>query len=85
MRISSILDDLVYSKQNITTVKENVIQEYDVFKVLMKTHQQHNELLPDEEKNADNQWFDDIDETACSFKHQTYNRIRENEDDQKSN
>ena len=54
MRISSILDDLVYSKQNITTVKENVNQGYDVFKVLMNTHQQNNELLPDEEKDADN-------------------------------
>lgn len=40
------------------------------------------DLFPDEEKHADNKWFDDTDE-VFSFKHQTYNRMRENKDDQK--
>lgn len=57
--MSSIIDDLMYLKQNITTVKENLIQLDDVFRVLMNT-QLCNDPLPDEEKHADNQWFDDL-------------------------
>lgn len=84
MRISSIIDDLMYLKQNIATAKENLNQLDDVFKVLMNT-QHCNYSLPDEENHADNQWCDEFDETVCSFKYQTRIWIRGNEDDQKSN
>lgn len=84
MRISSIIDDLMYLKQNIATVKENLNQLDDVFNVLMNT-QHCNDCLADEGNHANNQWFDDFDETVCSFKYQTCIWIRENEDDQNSN
>ena len=48
-------------------------------------HHQHNDRPPDEGKQAHNQWFDDIDEKLFSFNYQTYNWIRQNKDDQKSN
>ena len=37
MRKSSIIDDLFYSKQNLTSVKENLGQ-FDVFKLLTEVH-----------------------------------------------
>ena len=39
MRNSSIIDGLLYSKQNLTVVKENLGQTDDIFKVLTEVHQ----------------------------------------------
>ena len=66
-------------------MKENLNQLDDIFKLLMNTHQQHSDLIPDEAKHADSQWFNDIYKRMLSFKHQKYNWISENEDDKKSN
>ena len=49
MRKSSIIDDLLYSKQNLTVVKGNLGQFDDVFKLLTQVHQQHCKLLSEEE------------------------------------
>ena len=62
MKKSSIIDDLLYSKQNLTVVKENLGQFDDVFKLLTEVHQQHCKLLSEEEQHIDNQWFEDVDE-----------------------
>ena len=72
MRKSSIIDDLLYSKQNLTVVKKNLGQFDDAFK-----------LLAEVQKYTDNQWFEDVDEMLFSFKHHVYNRIRENEEDKR--
>ena len=66
-------------------MKENLNQLDDIFKLLMNTHQQHSDLIPDEAKHADSQWFNDIYKRMLSFKDQKYNWISENEDDKKSN
>ena len=66
----------------ITIVKENLNQLNDSFKMLINTHQQHNDLLPNEEKHTDNQCIDEIDEKVFLIKHQTYNWTGENKDDQ---
>ena len=55
MRKSSIIDDLLYSKLNLTAVKENLGQFDDVFKLLTEVHQQHQKLLSEKEQHADNQ------------------------------
>ena len=83
MRTSSIIDDLLYSKQNLTVVKENLGQADDVFKLLTEVHQQNCKLLSEEEQHADNQWFEDVDEKVFSFKHRAYNWVRENEEDKR--
>ena len=54
MRKSSIIDNLLYSKQNLTVVKENLGQFDDIFKLLTEVHQQHCKLLSEEEQHADN-------------------------------
>ena len=83
MRKSSIIDGLLYSKQNLTVVKENLGQFDDIFKLLTEVHQQHCKLLSEEEQHADNQWFEDVDEMVFSFKHNVYNWVRENEEDKR--
>ena len=75
MRKSSIIDDLLYSKQNLAVVKENLGQFDDVFKLLTEVHQQHCKLLSEEEQHVDNQWFEDADEMVFSFKQYVYNWV----------
>ena len=83
MKKSSIIDDLLYSKQNLTVVKENLGQFDDVFKLLTEVHQQHCKLLSEEEQHADNQGFEDVNEMVFSFKDCVYNLVRDNEKDKR--
>ena len=83
MRKSSIIDDQLYSKQNLTVVKENLGQFDDVFKLLTEVHQQHCKLLSEEEQHTNNQWFEDVDGMVFSFKHRVYNWVRENKKDKR--
>ena len=83
MKKSTIIDDLLYSKQNLTVVKENLGQFDDVFKLLTEVDQQHCKLLSEEEQHADNQWFEDVDEMVFSFKQCVYNWVRKNEEDKR--
>ena len=82
MRKSSIIDVLLYSKQDLTVVKENLELFDHVFKLLTEVHQQHCKLLSDEKQHTDNQWFEDLDE-VFSFKHHIYNWVRENKEDKR--
>ena len=54
IRKSSITDDLLYSKQNLTVGKENLGQFDDFLKLMTEVHQQHCKLLSEEEQHADN-------------------------------
>ena len=61
------MNDLLYSMKNSVTVEEYLAQSDDLFKQLMKVH---NEYLSIEEngneKEKQNQWFDEVDE--CVFR-----------------
>ena len=50
MRKLSIRDDLSYSKQNLTVMKENLGQFDDVLQFLTQVQQQHCRLLSEEEQ-----------------------------------
>ena len=78
MRKSSIIYDLLNSKQNLAVVMFD-----DVFKLLTEVYQQHYKLLSGEEEHADSQWFEDVDEMVFSFKHRVYILVRENEENKK--
>ena len=69
MRKSSIIDNLLYSKQTLTVLKEKLGQFNGVFKLLTEVHQQHSKLLSEVEQKADNLWFEYVDEMVFSFKH----------------
>ena len=83
MQKSSIIYNLLHSKQNLIEVKENLGQFDDIFKLLTDVHQQHCKLLSEKEQDAGNQWFEDVDEMVFSFKPRVYNWVRENEEDKK--
>ena len=40
----------------------------DLLKMLIDVHQDYNQLLDDDEREKDNDWFDEIETLVCSFK-----------------
>ena len=67
---SSEIDDLIYSYQNSITVKEELAQLNDLFKMLVDIHEEFEQI---DKEYTDNIWFDDIDQKMLSFKHKVHN------------
>ena len=67
---SSEIDDLIYSYQNSITVKEELAQLNDLFKMLVDIHEGFEQI---DKEYTDNIWFDDIDQEMLSFKHKVHN------------
>ena len=64
IRKSSVVDDLMYSFQNGITVKEELQQLNDMFKMLVEIHE---ELENIDDQYTDELWFEDIDQKLFSF------------------
>ena len=43
-----------------------------LFKMLLDAHQEYDQLLGDDEKGTDDDWFDDVDTHVCSFKRKVH-------------
>ena len=83
-RKCQLIDDLMYSSSNVTTVKEETDQVNDQFKELVSLHKEYVGLLPQEVINEEDDWFETVDEVGFTQKHKVYNWIKEVEDDNKS-
>ena len=49
----------------------------DLLKMLIDVHHDYNQLLDDDEREKDGDWFDEIDTQACSFKRKVHCWLRE--------
>ena len=74
IRKSSETDVLLYSHKNDVTVKEELAQLSDTFKLIEDINQEMIEL---DDKYTEGLWFTDIDEKVFSFKHKVHNWLRE--------
>ena len=79
LRKSSEIDDLMYSYQNSITVKEELVQLNDMFKMVVGIHEEFEHI---DKEYTDNIWFDNIDQKVFSFKHKVYNWLKEEEKEQ---
>ena len=61
------------------TVEEALAQFDYIFKQLLLVHQEYHSLLEDDEKLADEEWFEEVDERVFTFKHKVYNWLKEAE------
>ena len=61
------------------TVEEALAQFDYIFKQLLLVHQEYHSLLEDDEKLADEEWFEEVDERVFTFKHKVYNWLKEPE------
>ena len=71
------IEDLLCSSTNKVAVEEEINQFNDLLKILIDVHQDYNQLLGDDEKEMDDDWFDKIDTQACSFNRKVHCWLRE--------
>ena len=72
VRQSGTIEDLMYPLKNYMTVEEALAQFDYIFKQLLLVHQEYHSLLEDDEKLADEEWFEEVDERVFTFKHKVY-------------
>ena len=80
-RKSSEIEMLLYSYQNILTVREELAQLSDMFKLAVEIHEEMENL---DDQYTDAVWFDDIDQRVFAFKHKIHNWLKEGEEESKS-
>ena len=76
IRKYSTIEDLLFSSKNVIAVEEEMKQFNDLFKMLLDAHQECNQLLGDDERGRDDDWFDDVDTQVCSFKRMVHCWLR---------
>ena len=72
VRQSGTIEDLMYSSKNYMTVEEALAQFDYIFKQLLLVHQEYHSLLEDDEKLADEKWFEEVDVDECVFTNRKY-------------
>ena len=80
-RIFNEIDNLKYSYQNSVTVKKELAQVNNMFRMLVETHKEQEEI---DEEYDDEIWFDNMDQKVFSFKHKVHNWLKEGEKLRKS-
>ena len=78
-RKSIEIDVLLYSHQNDVTVKKELAQLSEIFKLIEDINQEMIEL---DDNYTEELWFTDIDEKVFSFKHKIHNWQREGDETQ---
>ena len=76
IRKSSEINDLMYSLQNSITVKEELAQLNNIFRMLVEIHKKQEEI---DEEHDDEIWFDDLDKKIFSCKRKVHNWLKEGE------
>ena len=72
----------MYSYHNSITVKEELAQLNDMFKMLVDIHKGFGKI---DKEYIDDPWLDDIDQKVFSFKHKLHNWLKEREKEHKKN
>ena len=72
----------MYSSKNYVAVEEALAQFDYIFKQLLLVHQEFHSLLEDDEKLADEEWFEEVDECVFTFRHKVCNCLKEAETEQ---
>ena len=74
IRKSSEINDMLYSYQNATTVKEELAQFNDIYKLIVEIN---DEMTKIDVNYSEDLWFAKTDEKVFSFKHKIHNCLRE--------
>ena len=77
-RKARAIDDLLYSATNHVSVKEELGQYSDIFK-LLSTYEEYCELVDADDQKHQANWFDDLDQDVFNFKHKIHNWLKESD------
>ena len=81
LRKSSAIDGLLYSFQNMNTVREELRLFDDQFRMILEVHEEYHQLIEDKVKQEEDEvWFDKLDENVCTFKHKVPNCLEQGEE-----
>ena len=69
----SDIDVLLYTHKNNVTVKEELLQLNDLFKLIDEINQEMIEL---DDNYTKDMWFSDTDDKVFAFKHRTHNWLK---------
>ena len=77
---------MLYRSKNFITVKEELAQYDDIFKLIIENHKEHCKILKPEEQSNEEDRFEDVNQRVFIFKHKVRNWLKDDEDeyDQKS-
>ena len=84
VRKYSTNEDLLFACRNAVIVEEELCQFNDLFKMLLSVQEECSGLLHEEKRQQDNEWFDEIDAQAFSFKRKIHAWLREVSEKQSS-
>ena len=84
MRKCSIIKDLLFSSKNKIDVEEELVHFNNLFKMLLNIHEEYSQVLDDDERADEDDWFDDLDKKVCTFKRKIHNWLRSAETERKS-
>ena len=85
IRKSSTIEGMMYSPKNIEAVRDQMQQLDDIFKVMLDVQKEYHSLLPAEEQERDEEWFDEVDHNVCIFKQTIHCWIKDTELERKVN
>ena len=76
MRKCGVIEDFLFSKKSRIAVEKELAQFNDLFKMLLSIHEEYSQVLDDEERADEDDWFDDLDNTVCNFKRKIHRWFR---------
>ena len=76
MKKCSIIEDLLFSNKNRIAVEEQLAQFNELFKLLLSIHEDYSQKLDDDKRADEDDWFDDLDNTVCTFKRKIHSWLR---------
>ena len=82
MRKSSIIENLLLSNKNRIAVE--LAQFNNPFKMLLNIHKEYSQVLDDDERAGQDDWFDDLDNKVRTFKRKIHNWLRSAETESRS-
>ena len=75
-RKARAIDELLYSATNHVSVKEELGQYSDIFKLLSTYHEDYCELVDADDQKHQASWLDDLDEEVFNFKHKIHSWLK---------
>ena len=76
MRKCGVIEDFLFSKKSRIAVEKELAQFNDLFKMLLSIHEEYSQVLDDEERADEDDWFDDLGNTVCNFKRKIHRWLR---------
>ena len=83
-RKCSIIEDLLFSNKNRIAVEEEMAQFNELFGMLLSINEEYIQVLDDDERADEDDWFNELNNTVCTFKRKSHSRLRSAETERKS-